>query len=796
MLEPKRAKNQKQQRRQQERAKSSIRGTTLAFGDFGLMAEEQAWIDSRHIAAARRAITHYVKRGGKVWIRVFPNKPITQKPTETRMGSGKGAVEYYVAVVKPGRVMFELGGVREDVAIGALQRAAQKLPIKSKIVRKQNISNMDVLPDDPDLEVEHVEQGFTEYLGMQGTEQNAALVQGNQIIVAGQIARQDFILFQADQIVSRAINVIDRISPTRIIVRRFGSTYYYLFSPDEFLREVGTANDKQSLTDALRLIEREVTPEVDAYDSVQSIPSYCVITENGRVIGFLDPSLSRKQQPKRGKIQELEELSNTSPVTRFVQADFPQEITLGDTSSLLVWLIRHTSEQRALPIALAPHSTIYIVVQTRGGFRLEGRGEGSLIITDEDETLPIQFMLRATSLGTGHIRILCFQGGQSLGYISLTATVVPKNQPLENRRINDKINISVVNVPPDLTLLIDERKNQGQREITLRLTAVDPDLGLNFKPFGPTILHLEPLQYFREFFNDIERLRWKTPTDLAVANKKIALKGATLFERLLPEDLRILLWDIQDRISSVQIMSEEPWIPWELLKLQGKKDGRVIDGPFLCEKFDVTRWMQGVPRRRRLTFQHIAIAVPTDSGLSFAEKERSFLLSLADAQRQVTEVPPFYVDIIEALSNKDYDGWHFTGHGQLKSPDALYSTIILQDGEQLAAGEIAGQVRNSGHSQPLVFLNACQTGRQSLSLTGIGSWAHSFIDAGAAVFIGSLWEVYDEAAYKFAESFYRLLLDGKPVGQAVREARKAIKKIDDPSWLAYTVFADPLTMLK
>jgi large subunit ribosomal protein L16 len=137
MLMPKRTKYRKAHRGVQKRTKLSGRGTTVAFGDLGLMALESAWIDSRQIEAARRAITNYVKRGGKVWIRIFPDKPITEKPAETRMGSGKGSVEYYVAVVKPGRVLFELGGVREDIATQALQRAAQKLPIKCKVVAKE-----------------------------------------------------------------------------------------------------------------------------------------------------------------------------------------------------------------------------------------------------------------------------------------------------------------------------------------------------------------------------------------------------------------------------------------------------------------------------------------------------------------------------------------------------------------------------------------------------------------------------------------------------------------------------------
>src|SRR5918998_446849 len=138
MLMPKRVKYRKQHRGR--RTGMALRGNYVAFGDFGLMSLEDAWISSRQIEAARRAITNYVKRGGKVWIRIFPDKPVTQKPAETRMGSGKGSVEYYVAVVKPGRVLFELGGVREDIAIPALQRAAQKLPIKCKIIAKESVA--------------------------------------------------------------------------------------------------------------------------------------------------------------------------------------------------------------------------------------------------------------------------------------------------------------------------------------------------------------------------------------------------------------------------------------------------------------------------------------------------------------------------------------------------------------------------------------------------------------------------------------------------------------------------------
>ena len=135
MLMPKKVKYRKQQRGRM-RGKA-WRGSSLAFGDFGLKTLDAAWITDRQIEAARIAIARFVKRGGKIWIRVFPDKPVTKKPAETRMGKGKGAPEYWVAVVKPGRILYEMEGVPESVAREAMRLAAQKLPVHTKFVMRQ-----------------------------------------------------------------------------------------------------------------------------------------------------------------------------------------------------------------------------------------------------------------------------------------------------------------------------------------------------------------------------------------------------------------------------------------------------------------------------------------------------------------------------------------------------------------------------------------------------------------------------------------------------------------------------------
>nr|QCI06032.1 ribosomal protein L16 [Delesseria sanguinea] len=136
MLSPKKTKFRKQHRKRMKGCAS--KGTTIVFGEYGLQTIEPIWLTSRQIEATRRTITRYVKRGGKLWIRVFPDKPVTARPAETRMGSGKGAPEYWVAVIKPGHILFEISGVSRDVAKQAMHLASYKLPVKTKFITKED----------------------------------------------------------------------------------------------------------------------------------------------------------------------------------------------------------------------------------------------------------------------------------------------------------------------------------------------------------------------------------------------------------------------------------------------------------------------------------------------------------------------------------------------------------------------------------------------------------------------------------------------------------------------------------
>jgi len=150
MISPKRVKYRKQQRGRM-RGKAT-RGNTITYGDYALQALEPSWITANQIEAARIAMTRYSKRGGKVWIKIFPNKPVTSKPAETRMGSGKGSPDFWVAVVKPGRVMFEMAGVTEEVAREAMRLAGHKLPIKVKFIKREGIDPNEIKYYEPKRE--------------------------------------------------------------------------------------------------------------------------------------------------------------------------------------------------------------------------------------------------------------------------------------------------------------------------------------------------------------------------------------------------------------------------------------------------------------------------------------------------------------------------------------------------------------------------------------------------------------------------------------------------------------------
>ena len=575
--------------------------------------------------------------------------------------------------------------------------------------------------------------------------------------------------------------------PTHVILRRGGPPeLYYLVTEHEAIDCLGRISEAAPTGEAFDRAGLTPTPLVDGHEDVDAAPDPCIVVDEGRILGVYDA----------GEPVAFDLMAGSSDESwgRSLVAEFPEQIALHREASLLVSLVGDFGPAGSLPVDLPEGSEVDVVVQPRRGLSLVGTGEGRLVVTGEEEGLPLQFKIRGEEPGRGLLRILAFHQGRPLGVISLAPVVTELGRSGGLREPGPRGAARPGDGTPARPLaLILEAREGAETVLTLRLTSTDPALGYNLKPYGPIRLRSDPYAYFQDFFRDIERLPIRTPADKAKAELRLAAKGASLFEALVPEDLRRALWGLRGRITSVQVQSEEPWIPWELCKLVGDDGGMVEEGPFFCEAFELTRWLPGLPQVPQLGLRNLALVVPTDSGLAYAAPESDFLLSLAAGDRRVERIPATFLDLHAALASGTYDGWHFSGHGSYRDePNPERSALILEGGDRLTPEDLGGRVANLGKARPLVFLNACQVGQSQMTLTGIGGWASRFLRAGAGGFIGAYWSVYDSPAFDFARAFYGHLLAGVPIGRAAREARLAARSSGDPTWLAYTVFADPL----
>jgi hypothetical protein len=335
-------------------------------------------------------------------------------------------------------------------------------------------------------------------------------------------------------------------------------------------------------------------------------------------------------------------------------------------------------------------------------------------------------------------------------------------------------------LPAELILYVLGRPGGRRQLFDLRLTARDPELDLQERSFGTIGLATNPAEFFRQ----------QLKGDLTV--QILRARGAFFAEQLLPADLRKTLSALRGRIPTLQVVSDDPWIPWEILRLEESPESEVVDGPFLCEAFALTRWMPSIRQTSYLPLARIAAVVPRSSNLPQAEQEWTDLQALAGDRRQIERIPARLRQIGEAFRQGVYDGWHFTGHGFFRGHAPDLSSIWLEEKEELTPVHLAGEAKRMGVKRPLVFLNACETGQSDLSLTDAGGWAPHFLRAGSGAFLGTLWPIRDSRSRDFARAFYAGFIGGLPLAEAVQAARRAVRSEEDPTWLAYTVFGHPL----
>jgi hypothetical protein len=542
---------------------------------------------------------------------------------------------------------------------------------------------------------------------------------------------------------------------------------------------------------ALDLHEWKATPVVPVGVPVGS---EAVVVSGGQLLGVALPTVSAPPPGSPGS--ESRGLDFTAPpvaqagqtVQRGLVASVQGEIPIGTEVSLIVRIVGSTGAPDTAQFSAKVGDQLDLVVEPSAGLEIVGPAETSVAV-DASQDIASRFKVRGKTEGDANLQVSAFLGSSRIAFAKVTTRVVTSatTDPPQH-----EVTAQILPVDPQADLQVYITEDKAARSYVLRVSSPRTALGLNTMKYGPITLDDTVEKFFSDFFSDIETILTSggSPSDKA---DQLGARGTFLMRKVVPLELRQMLWKIRDSIQSIEIQSEEPWVPWELCKLwMDDGTGKITEDGFLCEKFLVTRWLPGVPQRSSLTASAIGLVVPSDSGLTAAEPERDYIAGLQTAGRTVTSIPAQTADLRQALAAATYDCLHFTGHGKFDPGNADRSSIRLEQDRRFTPEDVSGKVASLGQRHPLVFLNACEIGRSGTTLGGTAGWPQAFIGAGAGAFIGPYWKIGDGSAALFVQTFYDALLTDKvSVGDAVHRARLAARDATDPTWLSYVAYAHP-----
>lgn len=491
---------------------------------------------------------------------------------------------------------------------------------------------------------------------------------------------------------------------------------------------------------------------------------------------------------------------DTKPETKAydIQIEYPSELLLGAVFDVAFILDQVETPGGIGDVMLADDWVIDIFVNAISGLDIEGTSFQSLKVNSENINKPFIFKFLTKTIGEGKFSVMVLHDGRPIFREVYTVLIDKEDADIvSNIEVSSgKISPSAL-TSPDLTLFINECFENGRFKLKYLLFSPKEELDICYKTFEtPYFQQSDPAAYFLDFFNGIDRIPLDSKEQRLAAVKRMEAKGANLYKSLIPEPLRTLFWEIKDEVSTVVINSDEPWIPWELCYLYSEQEGKNSESFFLCEKYDVARWIQSTPfTTSTLSLENMAGIFPSDSGLALVEREKNEIQKIV-GDGNLSLIPANYNDVVDSFERGGFSAWHFSGHGtDANTTNVDHYSILLESKEPISAYDITG-LKNLGKSNPIVFFNACQAGKGGMGLTGLNGWPKQFIDNNASAFIGAYWSIHDESAMKFAISFYRLLSTGMTIGQAFRQARLAIKEEGNPTWLAYTLYADPFARCK
>lgn len=371
----------------------------------------------------------------------------------------------------------------------------------------------------------------------------------------------------------------------------------------------------------------------------------------------------------------------------------------------------------------------------------------------------------------------------------------PATKKEENRNLSvqqAKLNLSSEQKNnPDLTIIIDPvSTSNGKYHFVYRLYSLRSGIP-RFSDYPSPELNQLPAEFFHSTLDDISQMAQGNELN----KKKMENIGTGLYEALFSTDFKNFYWkNMHNQMKNVVLISNEPWIPWELIRPISKEKSNQQEHKFFCEQFNLTRWIGHAVSSDSIYINDIALVVES-SKLPSARKEVAAIKKLF-IDKPIAEYRPTSADLMNIIDDRGCSLLHIISHGEYDKNNPDRSPLILAKNEKFTPANI-GHENALSKSKPFVFLNACNTGNTGYTLTGIGGWPEAFVlRASCSCFIGTLWATVDESAYRFAEELYRGLFEGLTIGEAVRKARVSIRTDPtDPTWLSYVVYADPMAKI-
>lgn len=525
-----------------------------------------------------------------------------------------------------------------------------------------------------------------------------------------------------------------------------------------------------------------------------------------------------------------------STLIRYPALDCPNRTVMGERFSLFVQLLTEAPTPVATALAIADRGDpgkppeIEVVLRSPAFELAEGSNTRTMTVSRSGESEE-RFVLIPREAGEHTIRVDFYQFGRRLGTERRQVTVeemtaAPEPAAPETRRFTaaagDPVVLSITPEPtippPDLEIVV--LLDHDGTTLRFELHSTREEVGYHRFPAGTTALAGPPIDRLQALFKEVSSLARSMaggendddgqgearhfgqagdtgPAGLSAqeAERRLARLGNQLWDELIPEPLKTEYWNFRTKVKTLLVTSEEPWVPWEMIKPYRFDDqGLPQDDPYWCQQFALSRWLSGQGPADLLRVSTALPITPLQSDLPAIAAEIAFLTGLPNLRPQIRLLSPLHAlqEVRERMETGDVSMLHFACHGMFDSSQPMNSAILLSGGA-LRPSDL--RLRFGGmRPRPLVFINACHGGRVNFSFTGLGGWATRMVAARVGAFIGAMWEVDDDLALVFARRFYTALLkDGLPLAEAFRSAREEVRQASpyNSTWLAYVLYADP-----